>query len=228
MIRFILTDIEGTTTSISFVHEVLFPYAAKHLRAYVEENQEREEVEGILEGVAATLKTEAGIENPDLKTLIDTLLHWIETDRKHTSLKELQGQLWKKGYENGDFLSHVYADVPGALNRWFDAGIWMGVYSSGSVEAQKLLYKNTIAGDLSWYFSFHFDTRIGHKREVESYQKIVKEIRLWAGDVLFLSDVPEELDAAQAAGLQVTQLLRPGIPPSDRHPGVSSFDEIQF
>lgn len=226
MIKFILTDIEGTTTSISFVHEVLFPYASQHLPEFVRTHQTEPKVAEILQAVADSWKEVNGDQEPDVEQLIQLMLTWIQEDRKFTPLKKLQGLMWANGYQNGDFKGHVYPDVPGALARWQAAGLQLGVYSSGSVGAQKLLYGYSEAGDLTPHFSAYFDTLVGHKREVKSYQKIAEELQLPPQEVLFLSDVPEELDAAESAGMQVRQLLRPGIPASDRHARVADFDAL--
>jgi enolase-phosphatase E1 len=225
VVRYILTDIEGTTTSISFVHDVLFPYAAEHLPAWVRAHREEDRVRTVLAQVAETVKAEQGLETDEAQQ-IDWLLRWIKEDRKHGALKALQGWLWKEGYAAGAFHSHVYPDVAPALERWKQQGLKMGVYSSGSVPAQRLLFGHTTVGDLQPYFSDYFDTAVGHKREVGSYKNIQKALGLPAEDILFLSDIPEELDAAKAAGMQVRQLLRPGTVAAERHPGASSFAQI--
>lgn len=225
MIRYILTDIEGTTTSISFVHDVLFPYAKKHLPAWVRSHRSEGRVQNALEQVAATVLQEESIEL-DEAGQIEKLLFWIATDRKHPALKAIQGYLWKDGYENGSFKGHVYDDVPGALERWKSANLKMGIYSSGSVPAQRLLFGYSEAGDLQPFFSDYFDTAVGHKREKSSYDNIRKALGLKAEEILFLSDIPEELQAAQSAGMMVLHLLRAGTEPSSQFPGVANFDEI--
>jgi enolase-phosphatase E1 len=225
MIRYILTDIEGTTTSISFVHDVLFPYAAAHLPAWVRAHRSEDRVQTALAQVADTVKQENGLETQEDEQ-IEWLLRWIKEDRKHSALKAIQGYLWKDGYESGAFTSHVYPDVAPALERWKQRGLKMGVYSSGSVPAQRLLFGYTEVGDLQPYFSDYFDTSVGHKREVSAYRNIQKALGLPPEEILFLSDVPEELDAAQEAGMQTLQLIRPGSAASPRHSGVESFAEI--
>jgi enolase-phosphatase E1 len=224
MVQYILTDIEGTTTSISFVHDVLFPYSTQHLPAWVRSHRSEARVQAALADVAETVSREQGLAT-DEAAQIDWLLQWIRDDRKHGALKAIQGYVWRDGYETGAFTSHVYPDVPPALKRWQQQGLKMGVYSSGSVPAQRLLFGHTEFGDLQPYFSDYFDTAVGHKREVGSYRNIQKALGLPADAILFLSDIPEELDAAQAAGLQVMHLLRPGTAPST-HPGVETFAEI--
>jgi enolase-phosphatase E1 len=226
MISYILTDIEGTTTSISFVHDVLFPYSLQHLPMWVRAHRSEARVQAALAQVAATVLQETGQATDEAAQILQ-LLGWIQKDRKHPALKALQGYIWKDGYENGSFTSHIYPDVPLALARWQELGFKMGVYSSGSVPAQRLLFGYSEAGDLQPYFSDYFDTAVGHKREVASYQNIQKALGLPASQILFLSDIPEELDAAQAAGMEVLHLLRPGTEPCPQHKGVASFAEIK-
>ncbi len=225
MIQYILTDIEGTTTSINFVHDVLFPYATAHLPAWVRSHRTESRVKAALQQVAETLAQEQGHETDEAQQ-IAALLQWIQDDRKHPALKAIQGYLWKDGYETEAFKSHIYPDVAPALARWQGQNLKMGVYSSGSVPAQRLLFGYSEVGDLQPYFSDYFDTAVGHKREVKSYQNIQKAIGLPANAILFLSDIPEELDAAQAAGMQVMHLLRPGTAACERHQGVASFADI--
>jgi enolase-phosphatase E1 len=207
------------------VHDVLFPYAAEHLRAWVQAHRGEDRVRTVLAQVADTVKQEEGLDT-DEAGQVEWLLRWIKEDRKHGALKALQGWLWKDGYTYGAFTSHVYPDVEPALKQWKQRGLKMGVYSSGSVPAQRLLFGYTTVGDLQPYFSDYFDTSVGHKREVGSYRNIQKALGLPAEEILFLSDIPEELDAAKEAGMQVLQLRRPGTAPAQRHPGVSSFAEI--
>lgn len=226
MARYILCDIEGTTTSIAFVHETLFPYARTHIADFVRSNHDDPAVKEALRLVEQTLKEEKGFTGPDLEASITALLEWIDTDRKHTGLKTLQGLLWEAGYANGGYTGHIYADVLPAFQRWQAAGIGIGIYSSGSVRAQQLLFQHTTEGDLSAYLQHHFDTRMGHKKEAPSYARIQQEIGMPAGEILFLSDVPAELDAAAAAGFQTLQLLRPGTPAGSGHRTASDFDEI--
>lgn len=221
-VKAILTDIEGTTTDIAFVKDVLFPYAYEKLPEYVRTNAAQSDVAQQLDQVRAVMsQPDAGLER-----VIQQLLHWIDTDQKVTPLKTLQGMVWRQGYETGDFTAHLYADVAPAMRQWADAGKALYVYSSGSVEAQKLLFAHTPAGDLTSLFSGYYDTRFGHKRDASAYQRIAEDIGLPAKSILFLSDTVEELDAAQSAGLLTTQLVRPGTEPTNRHPVVHSFSEI--
>ncbi len=223
-IRAILTDIEGTTSSIGFVKDVLFPYAREHLRAFVETRADDPEVGHWLDETAR----EADLAEADTESILATLLHWIDTDRKATPLKALQGMIWKAGYESGAYRAHMYPEVAGCLRAWRGRGIDLYVYSSGSVAAQKLLFGHSEAGDLSGLFSGWFDTRVGHKRETASYRAIAGAIGLPPADILFLSDIAEELDAAAEAGLRTTQLCRPPTtcPADGKHPCVADFEAI--
>ncbi|MEO1713403.1 MAG: acireductone synthase [Bacteroidota bacterium] len=226
MIRFILMDIEGTTTSIDFVHQTLFPYAAKHLPGYIQTHQNQPEIQLELEKVKQTVREEAG-KSIEGEGVVQQLLQWIEEDRKHPALKAIQGYLWRDGYEQGEYQGHVYDDVVPAWNAWKEKGLALGIYSSGSVPAQKLLFGYSEQGDLTPYLSAYFDTGVGHKREVDSYRQIANQLILPADSILFLSDVKEELDAAKEAGYQVIWLERPGTTTSPAHPVVRSFTEIE-
>lgn len=220
--RAIVTDIEGTTSSIAFVHEVLFPYAAKMLPYYVGLHVGDDAVAALLYGV----RREAGEPGATSERVVEILQRWIAEDRKATPLKALQGMIWEHGYTSGDFTGHIYADAARKLTEWHQSGRQLFVYSSGSVQAQQLLFGHSDAGDLRGLFSGYFDTRIGHKREVESYRAITEAIGVPADNILFLSDVVEELDAAAAAGMRTTQLLRePGMV-TGAHVLAHDFDEI--
>lgn len=222
MIRAILTDIEGTTTSIRFVHEVLFPYARAHLAEFVRARRQQPEVAAQLQEVNRLVGRELAIEEA-----LAQLLAWIDEDKKATPLKALQGMIWEHGYKNGDFTGHLYADTAPALRRWHQAGIKLYVYSSGSVQAQQLLFGYSDEGDLTPLFSGYFDTRIGHKREASSYRAIASELGLPAAQILFLSDIKEELDAAKAAGMQTCWLVREAHPdPQAAHPQANDFSAI--
>lgn len=224
MARIVLTDIEGTTSAIDFVHRVLFPYSRERLPAFVREHASDPEVRTALDAVRA----ESGV--ADDEAAITTLLHWIDIDRKATPLKQLQGLIWQTGYERGDFSAHVYVDAWDKLREWHAAGVPLYVYSSGSVAAQKLFFGYSVFGNLLPWFRGHFDTTIGGKREVDSYRRIAEALAVPASDVLFLSDIEAELDAAKAAGMDTIQLLRPDTRPESqgRHRGVTSFRDIQL
>lgn len=203
MIKAIVTDIEGTTSSLSFVKDVLFPYARAHLAEYVHAHAEDPQVATLLDDV----RKEVG-QALDTEQVIDQLIEWIDADKKITPLKALQGLIWEAGYRNTDFHGHIYADAEQCLRRWQQQGIKLYVYSSGSVYAQKLLFGHTEYGDLTPLFSGYFDTHIGAKTETAAYQHIVQELGLAANEILFLSDIEAELAAANAAGLQTCWLVR--------------------
>jgi enolase-phosphatase E1 len=193
----VLLDIEGTTSSIAFVAEVLFPYARAHLAGYVATHSE--EVAPILAEVPGEDK-------------VATLLGWIDEDRKATPLKTLQGLIWAQGYADGTLQGHVYPDTPEALRRWHAAGVAIYIYSSGSIAAQKLIFGRSIAGDLTPLLSGYFDTTTGPKREAESYTKIADATGFVAKEILFVSDMQAEVDAARAAGLRALLIARSGGP----------------
>jgi enolase-phosphatase E1 len=224
-IRAIVTDIEGTTSSIDFVKDVLFPYARKRLPAFVETHADRPEVQHWLHEAAK----EAGIIEASRQEVIELLLGWIDQDRKSTALKALQGMIWKEGYEAGEYRAHVYPEVSARLHAWRADGLHLYVYSSGSVPAQRLFFRYSDAGDLTPLFAGYFDTETGPKRESASYTKIAEAIGERAEHILFLSDIVEELDAAREAGLQTGWLLRPPqtMPAAPRHPAYADFDAIE-
>jgi enolase-phosphatase E1 len=221
----ILTDIEGTTSSISFVKDVLFPYARKRLPAFIVTHADNIEVQHWLHEAAK----EANLISATQQEMIALLQAWIDEDRKSTPLKALQGMIWEEGYREGAFRAHIYADTTPALEKWKKQGMDLYVYSSGSVPAQKLFFGHCEAGDLTPLFSGYFDTETGPKRAPESYRRIAAAIARPAGEILFLSDVVEELDAAREAGMQTTLLARPptACPASGTHPCVTDFSAIQ-
>jgi len=224
VIKAIVTDIEGTTSSISFVHDVLFPYARARMREFVLANAQRPEVAAQLDAVRDSLDGAAGLE-----TVIHELLAWIDADKKATPLKALQGMIWAQGYADGDFHGHIYADACEKLRDWHARGIALYVYSSGSVQAQKLLFGHTRYGDLTPLFSAYFDTTIGGKLEADSYRRIVGELGLAAEQILFLSDVVAELDAARDAGMLTCCLARDSdLRNVSGHPQVKDFDAIDL
>jgi enolase-phosphatase E1 len=223
MVRAIVTDIEGTTTSLSFVKDVLFPYARDHMAEFVRAHRNDPAVKTQLNEVKKTigqLLDEAGV--------VAQLIRWIDEDKKITPLKALQGLIWEAGYRAGDFHGHVYEDAVRGLRAWREQGLRLYVYSSGSVLAQKLLYGHTEYGDLRPLFSGYFDTTIGGKREADSYRRIATSVNLPAAEILFLSDVVEELDAARNAGFQTYWLVRDGAPADPAHPVARNFDEIRL
>jgi enolase-phosphatase E1 len=224
MIKAILTDIEGTTSSLSFVKDVLFPYARERMAEFVRQHAQEAVVRKELEEVRRL--SGKNLSDPEV---IEQLIRWIDEDKKITPLKSLQGMIWEDGYKKGAFKGHMYEDAVRNLKQWQQAGVRLYVFSSGSVQAQKLLFAHTEYGDLTPLFSGYFDTTIGNKREADSYRKIAEAIGAPPGDILFLSDIREELDAARAAGMQVTWLVRDGVPdPGATHRQVRNFDEIRL
>lgn len=222
MIKTILTDIEGTTSSLSFVKDVLFPYSRARMADFIRASAAKPQVRVQLDEVRKL----AG-DSLDTDQVIAQLIRWIDEDKKVTPLKALQGMIWEVGYRDGDYKGHVYEDTPRNLKKWKDAGLRLYVFSSGSVFAQKLIFGFSEAGDLTPLFSGYFDTTIGNKREAEAYKKIATEIGLPPGEILFLSDIKEELDAARTAGMQTVQVMRDGkIDPNAPHRQVRNFDEI--
>jgi enolase-phosphatase E1 len=206
----VVTDIEGTTTPIDFVHKTLFPYARARLAAFC--------------AAQAGQTVLADVPEP----VLDTLLGWMDRDEKITALKTIQGMIWAEGYRAGTLKSVLYPDVPPALKRWAQAGLRLFVYSSGSVPAQKLLFGHSDAGDLTPLFSGFFDTTVGPKRDAASYATICRGAGMAPGETLFLSDVAAELDAARGAGLLTCQLVRPGdgTKPSPDHDSAADFAEV--
>lgn len=225
-IRYVLTDIEGTTSSISFVTDELFPYFRSHCDRLIQ-RQSEPIVQEQFEAVKATAKLEGRnlVSNTDV---IQELINWSLEDRKATPLKALQGLIWKDGYANGELKGHVYGDVPVAFEKWKkELSLDLGVFSSGSIAAQKLLFGHTIYGDLNRYFSNYFDTTTGHKRETETYLKIAESLQLAPNQILFLSDIKEELEAAKVAGFKTIQLLRNGVS-GEWNTKAVSFSDIEI
>lgn len=226
----LLCDIEGTIGSISFVRDTLFPYALEHLESFVTEHADAPEVAQQLQDTARL----AGLSGQDTPGQLQQLMDWSRNDVKATPLKALQGLIWRDGYESGAYQAHVYADAVDYLKQWHSSGIPLYVYSSGSKGAQKLFLQYSAQGDLRALFSGFFDTTIGAKKEADSYHAIAREISVPNGEILFLSDVEEELNAAAEAGLQTTWVLRPedwpdkSPGPNPAHPVVSHFGEISL
>ena len=226
--RAVLVDIEGTTSTIAFVHEVLFPYADEHLDAYVAAHREEPAVAEAMIEAARLAELEPDVDDA---TVLAHLHAWIAEDRKATPLKTLQGLIWAEGYTQTGLRGHVYPDAAAGLRRWHAAGLRLYVYSSGSVEAQRVLFANSVHGDLTPLFSGNFDTTVGSKRASASYAVIADVVGLAPADIVFLSDVDAELDAARKAGMQTVRLLRP----ADTAPGATtthasavSFDKLDI
>jgi enolase-phosphatase E1 len=229
--RGILLDVEGTTSSISFVYDVLFEHAKRNVASFLAARRDDPQVRAAALGLARglglpddTVGDEAG-----LTRLALGAIDLMNRDVKDTSLKALQGMIWRGGYESGEIVAHVFDDVPPAMAAWADSGIDVRIYSSGSVEAQKLFFAHTAAGDLTPHLRGHYDTTTGPKREAASYAAIAADMGCEPRQILFVSDVGAELDAARAAGMATALAIRPG----NREPGgvfeheaVRSFAEI--
>jgi len=212
MTKGILLDIEGTTTPISFVYDVLFPFAREHVHEHLGNEEQR--------ALKAEYDTDVakGLTPPPWASGVIHYIHWLmDQDRKSTALKSLQGKIWQEGYRRGNLQGSVFPDVPSALARWYDAGIDIRIYSSGSILAQQLLFSTTPHGDLTRFLKGYFDTTTGPKTEPSSYTTIASAFGLPPSEILFISDVTHELDGAAAAGLQVLLVVRPGNHPQPPH-----------
>jgi enolase-phosphatase E1 len=222
----VLLDIEGTVTPISFVHEVLFPYARDHVSDYVSKHLHQPEVQADI----TMLRREQASDTEELRqpsinsveTVVNYVNRLIDLDRKSPGLKSLQGKIWKAGYDDGSLKSQVYPDVVEAFERWREARIKINIFSSGSVLAQQLLFAHTDAGDLTRYINQYFDTSVGMKSDSQSYRTIAATLALDPGQILFVSDVVGELEAANHAGMQTRLCIRPGNQPQSQ----SSFQSI--
>lgn len=231
MIKAILLDIEGTTTPVDFVHKKLFPFAEARIKDFVRKNfadlaPEIQELEDERRNFDA-FTSNFGASSPDL--CAEYLIYLCKLDRKSTPLKSIQGKIWQAGYESGELRSELFDDVPPAFERWKTAGKTIAIYSSGSILAQKLLFRHTDRGDLTSFISNYFDTNIGGKKEPESYRRIAAELELIPENLLFVSDMIQELDAARRSGLKTTLSIREGhIKTGGKidHPVIRNFDEL--
>jgi enolase-phosphatase E1 len=229
--RGILLDVEGTTSSISFVYDVLFTHAkarvGEFLAAHREDGRVMELAASITAAAGAPLSAAAIAADPTRAAL--AAIDLMNRDVKDTALKELQGMIWRSGFESGELVAHVFDDVPPALAAWADSGLDVRIYSSGSIEAQKLFFGHTAAGDLTSQLRGHYDTTTGPKREAASYARIAADMGLEPRQILFVSDVGAELDAARAAGMATALAVRPGNRDAGgmlEHEAVDSFAEI--
>jgi len=228
----IVTDIEGTTGSTGFAHDVLMPYSLKHIGAFVREHQEERDVMRAL----VKLSEKTGLPLHNLEGIIRQLQQWIRDGEPVTELMTLQGLLWEKAYKQGLFQAQVYPDVPEVLQRWQQEERNLYVYSTGSIKAQQLFFRYSTEGDIRLLFSGYYDTSIGAKDDVQSYVRIAEAIALKPSTILYLSDDRGELDAAAAAGMKTMWLIRPQDTSLDPervrlksdHPVVTSFDQIEL
>ena len=235
-VKSVLLDIEGTTTPIDFVHEVLFSYARREVRKFLNEHFDSEPVRSDIE----VLREEHAVDERENRnppaldvTQIESIATYVEwligRDSKSTGLKSLQGKIWRQGYLAGALKSQVYADVAPALRRWRANGLNVSIFSSGSVLAQQLLFAHTEAGDLTPLINNYFDTRVGKKGEADSYRHIAEALQLRSNEILFISDVVAELDAANEAGMKTLLSIRPGNPPQSsatRYSAIHNFDSL--
>lgn len=231
----ILLDIEGTTSSVSFVYDVMFPQVRRDLNSFLENNWEDTGVQLACDQIAqdaghASVEGWCGPNSMDQRENIEAeVVRLMDGDVKATGLKQLQGLIWRHGFEGGEMKAHVYSEVPGCLKQWREAGIDLRIYSSGSVQAQHLFFGHTEVGNLLSLFSGHYDTTIGSKKESLSYEKISSDWSIPAAEILFISDVVAELDAAKSAGLATLLCVRPGnaeVDPNHGHEVIESFDQV--
>ena len=228
----ILLDVEGTTSSIDFVYDVLFAYAKEHISAFLQTNSQDAEILKISQALAKETGVDADIgDSSGCTQIVLAAMELMNKDVKSTPLKALQGRIWKAGFDSGQLVSHVFDDVPPSLANWANSGIDIRIYSSGSIEAQELFFRHTAAGDLTPYLRGHYDTTTGSKREQESYWKISRHIGVQPEQILFLSDVGSELDAARAVGMATGATMRPGNRPFEsyyNHEQIETFTDITF
>jgi enolase-phosphatase E1 len=234
-IKVILLDIEGTTTPVDYVFGVLFPYAREHvddfLIAYQQETEVQTDLHLLKQEYEADLAQGLSVpkwEGTEVIAVVPYIHHLIAIDRKSTGLKSLQGKIWEQGYRDGSLRSQMFSDVKSALERWVISGLRVFIFSSGSVQAQQLMFRYSEVGDLTSFISGYFDTQTGSKREAESYRKIADAIGAPPEKILFISDVTAELRAAQAAGMQTLFSMRVGNKSleSEGFPAVENFDTI--
>lgn len=237
--RGILLDIEGTTSSVSFVYDVMFPFARRELPAYLRQHWGSPALNEACNQIALdaghdsffawTVSAGADSKQASCQLLEEEVVRLMDGDLKATGLKQLQGLIWRSGFESGEMQAHVYDDVPPALESWSSAGCDVRIYSSGSIAAQKLFFSHTIFGNLLSHFRGHYDTTTGGKKEADSYCKIAESFPSLPAEILFISDVLAELDAARSAGMQTALCRRPGnadLSTAHGHAEIEQFDQI--
>ncbi|MCH2180598.1 MAG: acireductone synthase [Mariniblastus sp.] len=230
----VLLDIEGTTSSISFVYDVMFPYVREHVDSFLAKNWSEPAFQECLPLLSSDLGQPSverwlvGEPAQQQEAVHRAVIDLMDADVKATGLKKIQGLVWKDGFESGEIVSHLFDDVAPAMRQWHENGIEIRIYSSGSVGAQLLFFGNTREGDLLPLICGHYDTQVGGKREASSYQEIASDAHVSPGSVLFVSDVTAELEAAKAAGMQTCLSLRPGNEPvhTDVFESIRSFSEL--
>ena len=217
MVQYVLMDIEGTLISIAYVRDILFPFAKYRLAPFLHERRRDLDVLRWTAICQDAIERETGT-RPAYEELPAILTGWIDQDRKLAGLKVLQGMIWDEGYRQGAFAPKLYGDVLPALTQWRARGIRLGIYSSGSEQAQRLLFTHTNVGDVTSLFEHYFDTNVGEKKAASSYRTISEQIGLPPRSILFLSDVERELDAAALTGFMTAHIVRPGTDASTRYP----------
>ena len=232
-VRSILLDVEGTTSSISFVYDVMFPYVREHLQEYLDNHWTDDAVQNCVvllrTDIEAGSDWPAGDDGQQREAVAAAVIDLMDRDIKATGLKQIQGLIWKNGFESGAMVAHLFDDVAQAMRDWESAGLDLRIYSSGSIAAQKLFFGHSVAGNLLPLISGHYDTTTGGKKEKSSYEIIAGEIGMAAVEVLFISDVAEELIAAEQAGMQTLLSVRPGNKPVDNKgdfTSIASFAEV--
>ena len=226
-VRAVLLDIEGTTTPIAFVHDVLFSYARDHVKQFLRENSDSEEVRADIELLRQEHAEDVSKNLPRLDSTVESIASYVEwligCDRKSTGLKSLQGKIWRQGYQDGSLKSQVFDDVAPAMKRWHEAGLNVSIFSSGSVLAQQLLFAHTNAGDLTEFIDNYFDTNVGKKTDADSYRRIAADLRFDSQEIVFISDIVGELEAARQAGMKTLLAVRVGNTPQESD---QPFDRI--
>ena len=241
MISHILLDVEGTTCPVSFVTETLFPYAKSELKSFLDRQRNNPLIDQLIDNAndewiqdnsedSTRLRHQSEKEQQVKHLKIEPYLQLLmKTDKKSTTLKDIQGKIWKEGYTTGRISSELFEDAHANLKRWHKQGYRLSVYSSGSVEAQHLLYKYTNKGDIKYLFSYWFDTHIGDKKEPSSYTEIASVMGCKTQNILFISDNSDECDAARRAGLGTLYSMRDGNPQQEprNHPVISHLEEVE-
>ena len=225
MAQYVLMDIEGTVISVAYVRDILFPFAKHHLVSFLHERRRDLDVLRWTTVCQDTIEHETGT-RPTYEELPVMLTGWIDQDRKLAGLKALQGMIWDEGYRQGAFVPELYGDVLPALTQWRARGIRLGIYSSGSRQAQRLLFAHTNVGDVTSMFEHFFDTSVGEKKAASSYRTISEQIGLPPHHILFLSDTEPELDAAALTGFRTAHIVRTGTDTSTRHPTHPDFTHL--
>lgn len=228
----ILLDIEGTTTPIDFVLETLFPFSKQRVGKYVETHfgSLATEIKQLVEESSDDSTYTIPVDPTEPGSVSSYLEYLIDENRKSTPLKSIQGTIWQEGYKSGELISRVFDDVPWALERWKSAGTSIAIFSSGSVLAQQLLFRYTDHGDLTPFISNYFDTNVGAKRDAESYDEIATALNIDSNEVLFCSDITQELDAARTGGMLTALVVRPGNAPVEdagSHRIVTNFEDLE-